>query len=164
MTTDCEEILQRLLKLDDWNLMSTIQKALLEKNMRNKKEHKPLPEEKTLPWLRFGPAQYVIATWREPFESDASDSLSVDIPELQALAMHSTDRVDGCLDVVDDPESWLERRIIDASNYHEHGECKSCRIELCAATKLAKRSARAKKTIIGYGTYSRKLQDLVTAK
>jgi hypothetical protein len=137
MTTNREEILQELLKLDDWNFMSTIQKALIEKNMRNKKEHKPLPEEKILTWLRSRPAQYVVALWWEPFESDASESLPVNLPEFQALAMHSTDQVDGCLEVVDDPESRLERRIIDASNYQEHGGCKSCGVALCAAYKRA---------------------------
>ncbi len=136
MTTKREEILQELLKLDDWNFMSTIQKALLEKNMRNKKEHKPHPKAEEVPFLRFNPAQYVVALWA-PLESDAGESFMGDTPQFQALAMHSTDQVDGCLEVVDDPESWLERRNIDACNYHEDGGCNSCGIELCAAYKRA---------------------------
>ncbi|MBM4046684.1 MAG: hypothetical protein FJ279_16365 [Planctomycetes bacterium] len=136
MTSKREELLQGLVQLDDWNFLSAIQNALQERNTRNKREHKPPADAEAVPFLRFRPAQYVVALW-EPLDSSKDESRAHDRPQLQALAVHSADQVDRYLEIADDPESWTERRMIDASNFNQGGRCNQCGIELCAAGKQA---------------------------
>ena len=134
MMTNCKKILQDLLHLDDWNFMSTIQKALLEKNAKNRQEFVPHPRAEELSFFlgRAEPAQYVVALWHTE-TSEAGEGGTTFTPRLDALAMHSADQVDRCMEAVDDPNSWLERRITAACSYHEGGGCNQCKIELRAA-------------------------------
>ena len=138
MVTNCEKILQDLLQLDDWSFMRTIQKALLEKNARNREEFVPHPRSKELSFFlgRAEPAQYVVALWQtEP--SEASEGNATFTPRLDVLAMHSADQVNECLEAAADPSAWLERRITAACSYHEGGGCNKCKIKLSAAAKMA---------------------------
>jgi hypothetical protein len=74
---------------------------------------------------------------REALNADEGEYNVVDKTQLQTLAMLSEDQFYGFLEVTNDPGSWLETRIIDASSFHEGVECNACGIKSCSVAKAA---------------------------
>jgi hypothetical protein len=136
MTTNRENLLLELGLLDDWNFLSVLQNALLERNARNRSDFSPPEGEALFPFLRFVPAQYLIASC-VPGEDAGEKKSTFHDSSLKALAMHSYEQVDKYLEVADEPDSRLSAKIVNESSFHQEGSCEECGLELWAAGKRA---------------------------